>query len=262
MLALIAGRGALPAAVAGAAGEQVVICGLAHCPPDQVAAEHLFAIERLGDFLAWLKRRGVSRVCMCGSVDRPDVAVSRIGLRTLPLLPRVLRALRRGDDGALRIAIDILESAGFRVLAAHELAPSLLPPSGVPTTVQPGDAADVAARLGDRISVDQARRDLGQACVVKEGAVIAREDDSGTDAMLQGLGPEARGGVLYKAQKPGQERRADLPVIGLQTADGAVAAGLSGIVIEADGVMVLDLPQVLERLEAAGLFLWVRERET
>ncbi|MBY6161632.1 UDP-2,3-diacylglucosamine diphosphatase LpxI [Mameliella alba] len=260
MLALIAGRGALPAAVAGAAGEPVLICGLDHCPPDHVEAEHLFCIERLGGFLAWLRSKGVTRVCLCGSVDRPNPSLRRIGLRTLPLVPRILRALKRGDDGALRIAIDILEGAGFTVLAAHELAPSLLPAAGVPTRARPDDAATEAARLGDRVSGEQARRDLGQACVVREGRVIARETEAGTDAMLRGLGPEARGGVLYKAPKPGQERRADLPVIGLQTAEGAAAAGLAGIVVESQGVMVLDQPQVLARLEASGLFLWIRER--
>ncbi|MGP6086063.1 LpxI family protein [Antarctobacter jejuensis] len=260
MLALIAGRGALPRAVAEGLTEPFVVCGLSHCPPDQVQAEHQFRIEHLGAFLGWLRARGVDRVCLCGAVTRPDISVWRLGLRTLPLVPRILRALKRGDDGALRIAIDILEGGGFTVLAAQDLAPGLLPPAGVPTQAAPGPEVSDTARVGDRISAEQARRDLGQACVLKGAQVVARETEAGTDALLRGLPPEARGAVLYKAPKPGQERRADLPVIGPETAEQAVAQGLGGIVIEARGVMVLDQPRVLQVLDAAGLFLWVRER--
>lgn len=77
--------------------------------------------------------------------------------------------------------------------------------------------------------------------------------------MLQAL-TDAEGGVLYKAPKPGQDRRADLPVIGPETVRRAAAAGLSGIVIEAQGVMVLEQPLVRALIEETGLFLWVRER--
>jgi hypothetical protein len=70
--------------------------------------------------------------------------------------------------------------------------------------------------------------------------------------------PEGRGGILFKAPKPGQDRRADLPVIGPGTAEGVARAGLSGIVIEAGGVMMLDASDTLARLDGAGLFLWVR----
>lgn len=262
MLALIAGRGALPAAVAEAASGPFVVCGLEQCPPDHLKADHLFRLERLGGLLVWLKARGVTQVCLCGAVTRPDLSLTRLDFRTLPLVPRILRALRHGDDGALRIVINILEGAGFTVLAAHELVPDLLPDAGVPTVSQPGDAAVQAASVGDGVSDDQARRDLGQASVVQASQIIAREGQDGTDAMLRGLGPEAHGGVLYKASKPGQDRRADLPVIGIGTAEGAIAAGLAGIVIEAGGVMVLDRVRVIERLNAAGLFLWVRERGT
>lgn len=176
------------------------------------------------------------------------------------MLPAFRRALKRGDDGALRIVIGLLEAAGFEVVGAHEAAPDLLPPAGVLTRVQPGAAAIAAARLGDRVSLEQGARDFGQACVIRDGAVLAREDDAGTDAMIDAL-DGAVGGMLYKAEKPGQDHRADLPVVGPRTARGAVQAGLSGIVLVGGGVMTLDRAEMIEALDAAGLFLWVRERE-
>ncbi|MEP4195876.1 MAG: UDP-2,3-diacylglucosamine diphosphatase LpxI [Aliishimia sp.] len=68
------------------------------------------------------------------------------------------------------------------------------------------------------------------------------------------------GGILFKAPKPNQDRRADLPTIGPKTAMAAAEAGLDGIVIEAGGVIVLDREQVLRVLDGLGMFLWVRAR--
>ncbi len=256
MLALIAGKGALPGAVAAAHGGPVRVCALEHCPPD-LPVDRTFRLETLGSLLRWMRRQGVTDVCLCGSVTRPPVSLARVDLRTWPLVPRVLRALRRGDDGALRIFIAIFEASGFRVVAAHEAAPALLPPVGAWGQIPEG-AAELA-RLGDAVSERQAAEDLGQACVLRDGIVLQREGVEGTDAMLQAL-TDAEGGVLYKAPKPGQDRRADLPVIGPETVRRAAAAGLSGIVIEAQGVMVLEQPLVRALIEETGLFLWVRER--
>jgi len=134
------------------------------------------------------------------------------------------------------------------------------------------------------------RDDLGQAVVVRGGRVVAQEDARGTDAMLadlargggsggwsldpfdiadQMIGGAADwlsgqdtasepGGLLYKAPKPGQEMRADMPVVGPETARGVVRAGLDGIVIEAGGVMLLHSEEVRSVLTAAGCFFWVR----
>ncbi|MCO6382022.1 LpxI family protein [Oceanicola sp. 502str15] len=66
------------------------------------------------------------------------------------------------------------------------------------------------------------------------------------------------GGLLYKAPKPGQDRRADLPVIGPDTVMRAAEAGLTGIVLEAGGVMVLDVETCVAMADAVEMFLWVR----
>ena len=53
-------------------------------------------------------------------------------------------------------------------------------------------------------------------------------------------------GVLVKAVKPGQERRVDLPVIGARTVELAAAAGLSGIAVQQNAVLVLNRARVAE----------------
>ncbi|PVA06067.1 LpxI family protein [Thalassorhabdomicrobium marinisediminis] len=258
-LALIAGTGDLPPALIEALDARPLVCALEGFEP-AVTPDLRFRLEHLGSLLATLKDRGVRTVCMAGAVRRPAIDPAAIDAQTAPLVPTILSALRAGDDGALRAVISIFEGAGFAVRPAHKIAPDLLPPAGVSVGHVP-EAVRADVRLGDTALRAMGQADLGQACVIRGGAVLAREQDAGTDALLEGLTPgTARGGFLFKGPKPDQDRRADLPVIGPRTVLGADAAGLCGIVIEAEGVMVLHRAEVEREMAARGLFLWVRER--
>jgi DUF1009 family protein len=52
--------------------------------------------------------------------------------------------------------------------------------------------------------------------------------------------------------------RVDLPTIGPDTIDRCIAAGLSGICLQAGHVIVLDRAAVVAKADAAGLALWAR----
>lgn len=294
MLALVAGEGALPAQVLRVCPEALV-CELEGFPSSLSRDPVVFRIERLGSFLNDLKARGVTEVCLAGRVGRPALDPAMLDEATMPLVPRMMAALQAGDDAALRLVIDFFEEAGFAVRAAHDLVPDLLPPEGVLTRKGPGREAerDVSRAVAAHSALGAA--DIGQAVVVAGGQVIAVEAMPGTDWMLASLlaretvfaptgglfddplgvaadmiggaaqMPRRRrdpalpgGGLLYKAPKPGQDRRVDLPAIGPETVRGAAAAELDGIVIEAGGVMILDREETVRAADAAGLFLWAR----
>lgn len=261
MLALIAGQGRLPAAVASAQTTPPIVCSMSGFVPDGLAVDIRFRLETLGSLIADLKDRGVTTVCMAGTVRRPPVDPAAIDAATLPLVPVLHKALAAGDDGALRAVIGVFEAAGLGVAAAHDIAPGLLPPAGIATAARPSDRDRTDARRGQAIVAAMGQADIGQSCAVLAGQALAIESVYGTDWMLNGLRdrPDDGGGLLYKAPKPGQDRRADLPAIGSETIGGAAAAGLAGLVIEAGGVMVLDRDEVIDACDRAGLFLWVRE---
>jgi len=254
MLALIAGTGALPSALI-AGRSDVYVCAMAGFPP-AVPVDITFRIEHLGSLLVHLKVQGVTEVCFAGAVRRPVIDPAEIDTATAPLVPVIADAIAAGDDGALRAIIGIFEAAGFVVRAAHELAPHLLPVAGVPTARKPNAAMMAEAVRGERVLIKLGAQDLGQACVIAQDALVAQEGPEGTDAMLASV--TVRGGILFKGPKPDQDRRADLPVIGLQTAKAIVTAGLDGIVIAAGGVMVLDIAAVTDYLDAHDKVLWVR----
>lgn len=296
-LALIAGQGGLPPHLVGVLrdrGEVPVICELEQFPSEVTGdlPRIGFRLETLGTFLTMLEEVGVTRVCMAGAMTRVPVEPDLIDAATAPLVPRLSAALAKGDDGALRDIIALFEERGFAVVGAAEIAPDLLPPEGVLCgTPGVGVARDISVAREALARMGQA--DLGQSVLVRAGRVLATEDDRGTDAMLADMAPEtpdmggtelwdmvedaataaldwlsgprqpappdypAEGAILYKGPKPGQEMRADMPVIGLATAMKAAEAGLAGIIIQAGGVMVLDLAGVRQVLEAHDMFLWV-----
>lgn len=260
MLAIIAGAGLLPKEVALRLKERPLICAMEGSEPDCVEAEISFRLEHFGSFLERLKSAGINEICLAGAVTRPRIDPAAIDAATLPLVPAIQTALSSGDDGALRAIMGVLEQAGFTLRAAHDVAPDLLMEEGIPTQVQPGELDKADAMRGSEIVAAMSSADIGQSCAVRSRQAIAVENIFGTNWMLKSLAdrPDGQGGVMFKAPKPGQDRRADLPTIGPETVELAAAAGLSGIVLEAGGVIVLDQSSVIETCDRLGLFLWLR----
>ena len=262
MLALIAGQGRLPQHLIKASDTRPLVASLERFPPDTVAPDVTFRIERLGSFLQTLKDEGVTDVCLAGSLQRVPLDAAEIDPATMPLVPRMMEALKSGDDAALRTVLAFFEEAGMTIRAAHDIAPDLLPPAGVLGTAKPDTEDEEDASRGQKVVSAIGAADIGQACVVYRGQVLASECIFGTDWMLQSLAnrPDSgTGGLLFKAPKPDQDRRIDLPTIGTGTVAEAASAGLKGIVTEAGGVMVLDLADTLSAADKAGLFIWVRQ---
>ncbi|OYX45626.1 MAG: phosphatidate cytidylyltransferase [Rhodobacterales bacterium 32-67-9] len=272
MTAIIAGQGGLPAqlvAALEARGDPFVVAELDGFPADLPGTSPIrFRIERLALLLDDLARRGVSRVAFAGAIRRPRLDPEIFDPRTATLVPRLLAAIGQGDDAVLREVIAIFEDDEFEVVGAETLAPDLVPGAGLLAGAP--DAADGrdAARAAE-IVAGLGALDLGQGAVVAQGLCLAVETLPGTDAMLgfvarhaAGLRPDPKGakGVFYKAPKPGQDRRIDLPTLGPATVRAAAAAGLAGIAWEAGGVILLDRARMVDAAREAGLFLWARER--
>lgn len=258
MLALIAGQGGLPGAIVAAVPKRPHIAALAGFTPESVTPDETFRIEQLGSFLAGLSARGVTEVCFAGAVRRPPIDQSQIDAATLPIVPRLAAAMAQGDDAVLRAVIAVFEEAGLTVRSVDEIAPALLPQAGDLAGAMPEEAKSDIERARS-IHAAMGAADVGQALVVHKGQALALEGLFGTDWMLASLAerPDGRGGLLYKAPKPGQDRRIDLPTIGPGTVEGAARARLDGIVIEASGVLLLEWERVVELAEQAGLFLRV-----
>jgi DUF1009 family protein len=61
---------------------------------------------------------------------------------------------------------------------------------------------------------------------------------------------------LVKLAKPGQDRRVDLPTIGLTTVESVARAGLKGLAVEAGHTLILDRAALVAVADAAGVFVY------
>ncbi|WP_435168021.1 LpxI family protein [Falsirhodobacter sp. 1013] len=257
-IAIIAGSGALPAAVAAAVTDPVV-AAMDGFLPDGLVPDLVFRLERLAPLLRELAARDVERVIFAGAVRRPTLDPALFDPQTAAMVPRILAAMRGGDDGLLRAVVDVFEEAGFEVVGVSDLAPGLVPPEGVL-------AGALTER--DRLDTDRAAQivgalgsvDVGQGTVVADGLCLAVETLPGTDAMLDWVAAtrQGKGGVFFKAPKPEQDRRIDLPTLGVTTIRRAVAAGLSCVAWEAGGVILLDRDALVAEAAEQGITLWAR----
>lgn len=270
-VAIVAGSGRLPVNVAEGlrAGGQhplvVLIEGEADTNSGLEDFDHrAMRLEEAGDLLGVLKRQGITHVVLAGGIGRrPNIRSYKISLGLLAALPRLIRGLKRGDDGLLKLLIAHIEAAGIKVVGAHEIVPDLLATEGTMTRTQPlaDDWRDLDAARRAALAIGAL--DVGQAAVSINGRVIALEGIEGTDGLLlrtkdlrsHGRVANLKRGVVVKCAKPGQELRADLPAIGPATVETAHAAGLAGIGVEAGRSLVLDWTDVVEKADAYGMFV-------
>ena len=263
-LGVIAGGGPLPgrvAAAAKAAGRDVFILGLEGFADPAVLAPWPHEIRRLGAasrIIAALRENGCQDLVMIGPVRRPSLLDLRPDAEGAKLLAKIGRAAFAGDDGLLAAVVRVLSDDGFNVLGAHEIVSDVLAPPGLLTATAP-DASEMAdVQRGIEVLKIVGAADIGQACVVQQGIVLAVEAVEGTDAMLARIPLVARpgpAGVLVKLAKPGQERRADLPTIGVATIRHAREAGLRGVAFEAGNTILADRTLMIEAADEAGIFI-------
>jgi DUF1009 family protein len=268
-LGIIAGAGEIPLLLAEdctQTGRPFFVIGL-----QGLADQHIdryphrwLGIGEIGGMVASLKRENCVELTFAGRIKRPEWSSIKLDTRGTMLLPRVVEAARRGDDAIVRVFVAAFERDGFRVVGPDQLLNDLVAPNGPwgQITPTPRDLNDI--RRAAAVLHALSPFDVGQGCIVCEGAVLAIEAAQGTDAMLREVSalpesrrgsPSARRGVLVKMPKINQERRADLPGLGPETIEGVSAAGLAGIAVEAGGALVVGRRRVVGEADARGLFV-------
>ena len=268
-LAIIAGGGQMPlkvAEVATSAGRDVHVFGISGAAEPEIEkfSHNWIKFGHIGKILSVSRDADCREMVIVGSVKRPSFADLRFDFGALWNFPSLLGWMVGGDNSVLTGIIGFFESKGFTVLGAQEIAPELIAGKGVFSKRRPGktDRTDIA--VGLEVIAALGALDVGQATVVAHQYVLAVEAAEGTDRMLQRCkdlnkwgksGSRKRSGVLVKCAKPGQDRRIDLPTVGPETVRNAARAGLAGIAIAADDVLIIDREQFIKAANDAGLFV-------
>ncbi len=263
-LGIIAGAGILPARLIRFCQETnrpfFVLALKNHAETDLLPTDcdiEWVRIGAIGKSFNLMKSHGVQDIVMIGSVRRPSLLELLPDRKGLQLLTRVGLS-KKGDDGLLRDVIREIEKEGFKVCGIHELMPELLAPTGVLTKKKPDmiDLEDIAR--GCYVAKLLGLADVGQSVIVQQGLVLSVEGIEGTKALIERtvwLQRRGKGGVLVKTIKPMQEARADMPTIGVETVQSVFNAGLKGIAVESEKVLITDVNAVVSLADRLGVFV-------
>lgn len=263
-LGIIAGSGELPMSL-------IETCHAQQRPVfvltfDENQPEHHFhhvphakiRLGAVGESIAALRKAGVTELVLAGGIKRPSFSSLKPDAMGAKLIARLSTKIFSGDDAILKTVISFLEEEGFKVLGADELLVDLLAPEGVMGRATPDERAGADIALGFKVAKKLGEFDIGQAVIVEDGCILGVEGAEGTDALINrcaGLKRKPRSGVLVKAKKPAQERRVDLPSIGIHTVENAHSIGLVGIAIEAGQSLILGREQVIKKADELEIFL-------
>jgi len=263
---LIAGDGSFPLEVAKSISQKnkeiFIIAIKGSASKDIERYPHLWIrIGQIGKAIRALKENNCKELILIGGVKKPNVWLLNPDFGALKLFFKLIVLPIKGDASILKTLLNFLEKDNkFKVVGAEKYISYLLMSKGLIA----GEKINEQANIDIDIAVENCKnigsKDIGQACVVVNGQIIASEDSSGTDKMLRGIiSKEIRfhnEGVLVKLAKPIQDRRVDLPAIGMQTIKLAKEIGLCGIAIEEKSSFISNKERVLKFANKNNIFIF------
>ncbi len=258
-IGIVAGRGKMPQLLISACkkkGIPFAVLGLKnHTDMDLSAYPHqVIRLGAVGKGFDFFKKQECDTICLIGAVKRPTITELRPDIRGLKFFSKIgFKSL--GDDGLLRSVIKEIEQEGFSVIGADELLDDVLVQKKIYTKLK---ANIKEVEFGIRIAHLLGDADVGQSVVIQDGLVLGVEAIEGTDALITRCAQIKRKGdkpILIKVKKPKQERRADLPTIGLQTIKLLSEKGYAGVVIESGGAFFVDEKESVDLANRKKMFI-------
>ena len=212
------------------------------------------SISQLSKTINFFKSKGVDTILIVGGVNNSKITIN---FDVIKIFFKLL-FIKKKYDGILRLVIKQFEKSGFNVIGIDDIMPEMLIENKVLTDVYPSKQDLNDAKFGFAQALKYAKTDKGQSIVVFNKKVIAVEDFKGTDNLIKRalkIKGKQKGGILVKVLKPGQEKRADIPVLGKNTILNLHDGNFSGVVIQANNSIIEDRKNVLELANSLNIFI-------
>ena len=277
-LGLIAGNGKFPFLVLDAAraqGYEVVVAAIKEETFPEIsshgaASVHWVSLGELSKLIETFKAEGVTRAVMAGQVKHKQIfSAIKPDWRLAKLL---LSLATRNTDSLLGAIAAVLADEGIMLENSTALLEPLLAKTGVLTKRAPSVQERKNIEYGRAVGRRLVEYDIGQTVVIAEAACVAVEAMEGTDATIERAGElmrslelesesalagEAsmlsRALTVVKVAKPGQDRRFDVPVIGVKTIETMARAGASCLAVDAGRCLLLDGEAMTRAADDAGI---------
>ena len=120
-------------------------------------------------------------------------------------------------------------------------------PAGVLGKHKPTEAQMEDVKYGFWLAKEMGKVDVGQSVVIKDKMAMAVEAIEGTDkCIIRGSKLAKRGASVIKVAKPKQDKRFDIPTVGLRTLRTMRTHKANLLAVEANETIIVDQEKVIE----------------
>lgn len=249
---LIAGDGHLPVAMAQYAKEngfEVIAISLSNDNYNQLKKHcskvysyspgEVLKIEKV------LKDENIKQLTFLGKVHKGLLLKRpKFDSKALELLKN---AVRLNDDQVMLILVEELEKLNITALDQTIFIKNLMIPAGVLGKTNPTQAQINDVNYGFSLAKEMGKLDVGQSVVIKDKMIMSVEAIEGTDkGIARGAKLAKSGASVIKVAKPSQDKRFDIPTIGLKTLRTMQKYKANLIAVEANETIIVDQEKVIK----------------
>lgn len=249
---LIAGDGILPVKMAQYAkdnGFNVVCISLSNDNVKQlekycakVYSCHPGEINRIEKIL---KDEEIKQATFLGKVPKSVLLKPyKFDKRAFELLKTVKRL---NDDEVMLLIVREFEKLGITVLDQTIFIKNLMIPAGVLGKHKPTKEQIEDVNYGFWLAKEMGGVDVGQSVVIKDKMIMAVEAIEGTDVCIKrGAKLARKNASVIKVSKPKQDKRFDIPAVGLRTLATMKKYKASLLAVEANETIIVDQEKVVK----------------
>jgi len=220
---------------------------------------HKVSIGQFGKIISILKQNNCKRILFAGKIKKPNFSKLKLDFKGILYISRIIKKSKIGDAAILKEIINIFKKEGIQTISSTYFTPELNLSKGNYSRYKPDNI--------DRRDIKNAIKYLNKSKPYSyvQGAVgrnnsVFLEKRKGTKDMLENIKKQKNknNGVLVKFPKKKQDKRVDLPTVGLQTLKQCKSAGLKGIVLKHKNNIFLDKIKIIRFANKNKMFILVK----
>lgn len=251
-IGLIAGDGELPVSLAGNASKlnhEIVAISLSPTNKKELESccKKVYACGagEVQKIIDTLHKEEVTQVIFIGKVSKTTLLRNpRLDSTAISMMKQVKRL---NDDAVMLKLIEKLENENIDVIDQTIFLKEYFPQKGVIGKYSPDDLQKADIEYGFQIAKAIGGLDLGQTVVVKDKMILAVEAIEGTDRCIErGCKLGKTGAVVVKVSKPEQDKRFDVPAVGMRTLQNIKKFGGKVLAVEAGETFVVEREKMIE----------------
>lgn len=210
-------------------------------------------LDELRRMFEIFKQEDIVKVIMAGQISPRRLFSNEINRNEE--IKNLLKSIKDKKADTIFSAIaEKLKESGFELIDSTTFMEDFMPGKVTLTRREPDFSEWEDIYFGLDLAKEIAYLDIGQTVAIKDKAVIAVEALEGTDSLIRRAGKLSGGGItVVKVSKPKQDKRFDIPVVGLNTIRNLIKAGARCLAIEAEKTLFIDKERAIKLADKKGI---------